>query len=55
MKQNLVRKILGKIKIFVQDFVTIKTDVRANILRAVPMTTLLDRTADFFKNILALQ
>ena len=28
MKQNLVGKILGKIKIFVQDFVTIKAGVR---------------------------
>ena len=31
MKQNLFGKILGKIKIFVQDFVAIKTGVRANI------------------------
>ena len=28
MKQNLVGKILGKIKIFVQDFVTIVTGIR---------------------------
>ena len=27
MKQDLVERILGKIKIFVQDFVTIKTSV----------------------------
>ena len=29
MKRNLVGKILGKIKIFVQDFVTIRTALRA--------------------------
>ena len=31
MKQNLVGKILGKIEIFVQDFVTIVTGIRACI------------------------
>ena len=31
MKQNLDGKILGKIKIFVQDFVTIKTGVYARL------------------------
>ena len=32
MKQNLVGKILGKIKIFVQDFVTIKTGDRPTLM-----------------------
>ena len=33
MKQSLVGRILGKIKIFVQDFVTIKTGVRPDLMR----------------------
>ena len=33
MKQNLVGKILGEIKIFVQDFVTIKNVVRPTLMR----------------------
>ena len=32
MKQNLVGKILAKIKIFVQDFVTIVTGIRAGFI-----------------------
>ena len=36
MKQNLVGKILGKIKIFVQDFVPIKTaQVKRNLVRKI--------------------
>ena len=32
MKRNLVGKILGKIKIFVQDFVPIRTAVKRNLV-----------------------
>ena len=44
MKQNLVGKILGKIKIFVQDFVTIVTGITrlSELVRDLTVKTLVE-------------
>ena len=44
MKQNLVGKILGKIKIFVQDFVTIVTGIirLSELVRDLTVKTLVE-------------
>ena len=47
MKQNLVGRILGKIKIFVQDFDTIKTGVRTALL--LNISDLGPSVQEFFK------
>ena len=46
MKRNLVGKILGKIKIFVQDFVPIRTALRALFRRTVDID--IDFVVEYF-------
>ena len=47
MKQNFVRRVLGKIKIFEQDFVTIKTGVTPVFMVTKSCTKILNFSTRF--------